>query len=436
MRGFVSVVACLAAVAVAQISNSISQYPIESEGEPLKTKVVFSISTPEESLRATLPRANLIVGVVSSPEDANRREAVRSTWMQLQSLTDPKLNALTVEEKKQMVIKFVVGQTADTELEASLISESAKYGDIVRVPVREAYFNLTLKTGEFFRYAVSNYNFDYAFKCDDDSFVRIDHLLEELKRHGTERVYMGKIWTGTPVDRRVDHFSVYKEYSPFAAGAGYALSRDLVEFIVRNWDNLHKWPMEDVAVGMWLYPLNVNRVDHKHFHSLPEGCDKDMIVQNPASPLVMKQTFFNSVKGIPCHAVPDPFDSSLKNVTDHVLLEYGIPKPQDKPSLAAALQPQMLVQTEANAMLTNTVSNTMTKVMSNSAQPDAMLAANKGLVGDDAAEEVETRMTSDDMNNNIATTTSEQTMNVSGATETVEHLDAAFSAAHERMNML
>jgi len=152
---------------------------------------------------------------------------------------------------------------------------------------------------------------------------------------------------GTPVDRRVDKHTPWHEHHRFAAGAGYVLSHDLVSFIVRNYDDLFKFPLEDVAVGSWISGLDVNYVDHPHFHSLPEGCDRAMIVQNPANPEVMRETFYNSVKGIPCHAKPDPFDPKTQNVTDHVLLELGIAKEQPKHDAMRAAGVQSMLSMES-----------------------------------------------------------------------------------------
>jgi hypothetical protein len=331
------------------------------------------------------------------------------------------LNSLSLQEKERLVLRFVIGNAVNSSVDDMLMSESTKFHDIVRVPIVEDYFNLTLKTGEFLKWAVASYNFDWVFKCDDDSFVRVDKLLETLAAKGTDHLYLGKIWTGTPVDRRVDKYTPSRSYSKFAAGAGYALSHDLASYIVRNYDSLHKWPMEDVAVGMWLSAVNVNYFDHPNFHSLPEGCDKDMIVQNPANVTVMKETFFNMVKGVPCHANPDPFDPSTKNVPDHVLIQLGIPKSDN---IESAITPrglggaQFLISTESSV---------------NQLGDEAMDKE------DDEAEahfdKNEGGMAESEMNNN--SNPSKQTMtdmNGPATTETLESLDAASVAATDRMN--
>jgi galactosylxylosylprotein 3-beta-galactosyltransferase len=318
----------------AQMDRSATEYPIEASNEPpIVESKLFKVVKSADGVKKELSPASLVVGIMSSPSHFSEREALRSSWIQFQSLTDPKLNSLSVEEKQSMVIRFVIGDTRSSSTEAAIQRESFVNHDIIRVPVAESYFNLTLKTGEFFKWADSTYAYKWIMKCDDDSFVRVDLILQDLLKRNTPMLYMGKIWTGTPVDRRIDSHTPWKQHHPFAAGAGYILSADLVSFIIRNYDALYKFPLEDVAVGSWISALKVNYVDNPHFHSLPEGCDKDMLLQNPADIRVMKETFFNSVKGIPCHAKPDPFDAKTKNVTDHVLLELGIPKPAERDNM-------------------------------------------------------------------------------------------------------
>lgn len=357
--------AALAGVA-AQFNRGANEYTIESaQSKPIKSDVVFKTGNPDEERRSKLPQANLVIGIMSAPGNFEQRSAARSSWVQLQSLTDPHLNDLTTEEKQKLVIRFVIGTPKDASLEPLIAKESATYHDIIRVPVVEDYFQLTLKTLEFFKWADSTYQMQWVFKCDDDSFVRVDKLLRDLQHRTSSSLYMGKMWTGTPVDRRIDSFTPFSQYNTFAAGAGYAVSWDLISYIVRHASELHMYPAEDVAVGMWLAPLKMEVVDHPHFHSYQEGCDKDMIVQNPAPPKVMREVFYHTVNGVPCHMKPDPFDPANKNITDHVLLQFGIPKPQPGARHTKSIDPmsalgaQTLVDISLDADNTENSNNAM-----------------------------------------------------------------------------
>ena len=88
------VAALLVGVTVGQagFSPNANDYTVESaESGPLSQEVAFrGIATPWEDL----PVANMVVGVLSSAGNAVERQAVRTSWAQLQSLTDPKLNRL------------------------------------------------------------------------------------------------------------------------------------------------------------------------------------------------------------------------------------------------------------------------------------------------------------------------------------------------------
>jgi len=338
----------------AQPNQAANDYMIQTTGTTqLKQPVLFSAFDADEQKRLLYAKFSIVIGVVSAPNHFAQREAIRSTWGQVISLEDVLLDKLNVTQKESILVKFIIGRVPESDwaLQKKLKEEAKKYNDIVRVNVQEDYFQLTYKTGEFLKWAVANVNFQWAMKCDDDSFVRLDKLLADLSTRGSTRLYMGKMWTGTPVDRRIDSYSSDPKYATFAAGAGYVLSYDLALYIAQEFDILHKWPMEDVSVGMWLEPLQVNYVDHPNFHSMPEGCDKAMIVQNPAEPMLMKTTFFNTVNGVPCNQKPDPWDPSTKNIPDHVLLQLGIPKAKEGEAAVSKdamqqIEGQMLIQSD------------------------------------------------------------------------------------------
>merc|ERR1711964_464640 len=69
------------------------------------------------------------------------------------------------------------------------------------------------------------------------------------------------------IDGRKHEDRKYKErfgadhYLPYKGGAGYALTADLVAHIVETRVAKYYPKNEDVAVGLWLAPLNINSVD-------------------------------------------------------------------------------------------------------------------------------------------------------------------------------
>lgn len=287
-------------------SETANSYPVESKSAPLSMEVAFrGKGEPWEEL----PLANLMVGVKSLPQSAAARQAVRTTWMQLQSLSDPKLNRIQLGAKAGMVVRFIVGDTDDPATADSLQQEQDKYHDIVRVPLTQKRDDTLKMAGEFLKWAHVTYNYRWAFITKDDSFVRLDKLLLYLESLGTEKVYAGKLTTDEPVIRSLDSDTPHRTYKPYADPTGYALSHDVADFVVNNFERL-KFPVlqtygaESIAMGNWFSGTVVTPVNNDHIHPEFDGCDKSMLVQGGVDPDMMRETFINLVKGVPCHGHP------------------------------------------------------------------------------------------------------------------------------------
>lgn len=77
-----------------------------------------------------------------------------------------------------MYIKFILGKNKKINNE----EEIKTFNDIIIVDVEDSYDNLSLKTLEFMKLIMQEINhFSYFMHVDDDSFVRIDLLLDLLK---------------------------------------------------------------------------------------------------------------------------------------------------------------------------------------------------------------------------------------------------------------
>ncbi len=98
----------------------------------------------------------ILIAICSSHVHAARRAAVRETW----------LRRLPVS--MQGVFFFGIGPK---------VSEPAT----VALPVDDSYQALPAKVQAFFRYAEASLDFDYLFKCDDDTYLcaeRLDELVD------------------------------------------------------------------------------------------------------------------------------------------------------------------------------------------------------------------------------------------------------------------
>ena len=140
----------------------------------------------------TSSASRVLIAICSAHRMRDRRDAVRDTW----------LRALP----RGIHAVFFVGAGAASD-------ES----DMVCLPVPDDYDSLSLKVYEFFRYALATFQFDYLFKCDDDTYVHAERL---------NALASGDIdFVGSR------HFDSQGYAS---GGAGYLVSRALLEQLVRE----------------------------------------------------------------------------------------------------------------------------------------------------------------------------------------------------------
>ena len=149
-----------------------------------------------------------------------RTEAVRATWW-----NDCKLFP-------NVTARFFYGSGATRPL----------CDDEVMLSVPDDYEHLPHKTMAICQWALDN-DFDYVFKCDDDSYLWVDRLMIEIQTQPLD--FAGHISGGT-----------------CAGGAGYILSRRAIKEVVRNPITVH-WA-EDCTIGIIMkaariIPINLPR---------------------------------------------------------------------------------------------------------------------------------------------------------------------------------
>jgi hypothetical protein len=116
-------------------------------------------------------------------------------------------------------------------------------GDCFYYDWPEARTTILRKTVAFFEYCLENKDFDYIFRPACGSYINY-HLFEKfIHKHKfpKEGVYFGK--TGKFPNEIPTGI-------PFVSGAAYLISKDVVEFVVKNKHNLiYDGLIDDVAVG-------------------------------------------------------------------------------------------------------------------------------------------------------------------------------------------
>ena len=203
---------------------------------------------PRAVLYETLNNCAILIGICSCVSATARREAVRETWLRR---LPPGVRAV-----------FFVGA-----------GNAAPNEDrVVQLPVEDDYASLPRKVATFFHFARAGYDFDYLFKCDDDTYVCAERLIELARKRA--RYVGGGEWLQ-------ERFA--------SGGAGYLLSRKAVAILTAA-----PFPglgAEDVWVGevlreagVKLCPTGRLRMDHKDLPS-PEN---DLVSAHWCSPELMK----------------------------------------------------------------------------------------------------------------------------------------------------
>ncbi|XP_034408296.1 UDP-GalNAc:beta-1,3-N-acetylgalactosaminyltransferase 2 [Cyclopterus lumpus] len=141
--------------------------------------------------------------------------------------------------------------------DAALQQESLRHGDMVFVDVVDTYRNVPSKLLQFYKWSVGNADFNLLLKTDDDCYIDVDSVLMKIDHKGLKR---SNFWWGNfRQSWAVDRIGKWQEleyaspaYPAFACGSGYVVSRDLVQWLASNADQLKAYQGEDVSMGIWM----------------------------------------------------------------------------------------------------------------------------------------------------------------------------------------
>lgn len=196
---------------------------------------------------------DLIILVISSPRNGDRRQIIRETWLQFHKNRHHQEAIESDHYLNNFRLKyyFVIGSinlNADTILHLS--TEQSVNDDILFLNIQDDYHALTSKVMNSFiwldnQLSNDNFNYNFVLKCDDDTFVRLDLLAKDIVPMRTifeENVNSHLYWGYFKGDAHVKTQGKWKEenwiycdrYLPYALGGGYILSKSLVSYIARN----------------------------------------------------------------------------------------------------------------------------------------------------------------------------------------------------------
>ncbi|KAJ3695367.1 hypothetical protein LUZ60_000744 [Juncus effusus] len=180
------------------------------------------------------PDFKLLIGIQTTAKRYERRHLLRMAY----AVQQPTHNA-------QIDIRFVLCNLTTKEERVFLSLEIMTYHDIIILDCLEKTDNG--KTYTYFSslpgmFPGELHPYDYVMKTDDDTYIRLNQVVESLRDTSRTDTYWG---AGLPF--------YDNESPPFMLGMGYILSWDLVEWIATSEipRNEQIGP-EDVLTGEWL----------------------------------------------------------------------------------------------------------------------------------------------------------------------------------------
>lgn len=235
-----------------------------------------------------LTHKSLIVLIMSGPNNLERRDVIRQTWLHLL-------------DKSDVQHYFVIGTgSLSGVVKETLNHEYDRYGDLLLFShISDSYKALTEKLAHSLSWIDDHFNVKFVMKVDDDSFVRLDRVYKYLKEnHDSDgNLYMGFFDGRARVKRRGQwaekEWYLCDYYLPYALGGGYIIGSDLVSFVARNKEVLQYYKNEDVSLGTWLAPLKTKRVHDPRFDTeyKSRGCFNTYIVTHKQSVIQMQDKY-------------------------------------------------------------------------------------------------------------------------------------------------
>ena len=234
-------------------------------------------------------RTRVFIACITAQTDRaiKQRSRVRETWLgQIKTqFNSDEVDAMffvgiAVADKNEMK----KGKTRP-KISPEVLAEMKEHNDIVVVDAPDTYAGLINKVRTVLQWIDNDREIEYAAKFDDDCYVNVQVLLNELRAIPPTRVYFGNMMAGGKVLRTTRNAEPnlpqsMNWYPPYASGAGYALSADIVKLVAYPAVKLIDMVNEDAHLGIVLLPFDVNRISTKkiHAHGIGSCIPADMMI--------------------------------------------------------------------------------------------------------------------------------------------------------------
>lgn len=204
----------------------------------------------------------LLIMVPSAVSNFQQRNAIRSTWGNLSSTNHT------------VILKFVLGKSK-WGLHQNLAGvENSIYNDILFTDISETYENLSKKSIALLRWASTNcQGVRHLLKIDDDMFLNLPRLLDELKTQPKLNSISGCKVSGAspfrfPLSKwRISRTEYEKDYYPdYIAGTAYLISGDIISKLYSATESVPYFIFEDVYItGLCREHIGAVALENKGF---------------------------------------------------------------------------------------------------------------------------------------------------------------------------
>ncbi|KAL3244223.1 hypothetical protein MRX96_018850 [Rhipicephalus microplus] len=198
------------------------------------------------------------------------RNTARRTWLKRKVKFD--------RHRFPLVYRFFVGSLGvSKEQRIALEREALVHRDLVLLEgAPDSFDNRTFKVLQAFLWVHSNYKCKFLLKVNDNSFAMLD----------PNRLGAGGPWA-EPV------WFLSDRYLPYPCGGGYVLTWMALVYISHIWKLLDLYANDDVAVGVWLAPLALNRRHDRRFDTEREsrGCFNSYLVTHQQTAAMMEEKY-------------------------------------------------------------------------------------------------------------------------------------------------
>ncbi|KAL5786023.1 hypothetical protein ACOSQ2_008415 [Xanthoceras sorbifolium] len=211
-----------------------------------------------------------VIGVYTGFGSRLKRNVFRGSWM-------PKGDALRKLEERGVVIRFVIGRSANRgdSLDRNIDEENRMTKDfLILEGHEEAQEELPKKVKLFFSTAVQMWDAEFYVKIDDNIDLDLEALIGLLDRsHGQDSAYIGCMKSGEVVTEEGKpwyepewwKFGDGKSYFRHAAGTAFVLSKNLARYININSASLKTYAHDDTSVGSWMMGVQATYKDDNRF---------------------------------------------------------------------------------------------------------------------------------------------------------------------------